>query len=117
MSVESKSDDISAAIEFATKFLAPRARANSAFLSDLEQTMALLCFPPQSLAPPLEDLLSLNMRRQVAAKVNESILVEQGITSEAKIRGLVRLWKWGESKLTNEGVQFPPFNTNEETNK
>ncbi len=69
--------------------------------------MALLCFPTNSLAPPLAELMDPSLRRHVAAKVNEAILEEQGVMREAKVRGLVRLWSWGEQKLQDEKVDFP----------
>ncbi|KAF8450190.1 CTLH/CRA C-terminal to lish motif domain-containing protein [Terfezia claveryi] len=91
--------DISEALNFATTRLAPRAPGNPAFLQDLERTMALLCFPPESLAPPLSELMDPALRRNVAAKVNEAILESAHWMKEAKIRGLVRLRGWAEQKL------------------
>lgn len=91
--------DISDALNFATTRLAPRAPGNSEFLRDLERTMALLCFPPESLAPPLAELMDPALRRNVAAKVNEAILESESWMKEAKIRGLVRLRGWAEQKL------------------
>lgn len=91
--------DISEALNFATTRLAPRAPGNPAFLQDLERTMALLCFPPESLAPPLAELMDPALRRNVAAKVNEAILESAHWMKEAKIRGLVRLRGWAEQRL------------------
>ena len=58
--------------------------------------MALLCFPPDNLAAPLAELMDPQLRKQVAAKVNEAILEAQGVMPEAKVRGLVRLRAWIE---------------------
>lgn len=91
--------DIGPALAFATTQLAPRAPGDPAFLQDLECTMALLCFPPESLAPPLAELMDPALRRNVAAKVNEAILESQAWTKEARIRGLVRLRGWADQNL------------------
>lgn len=101
--------DISAALAFATTHLAPRAPSNPAFLQDLERTMALLCFPPQNLAPPLAELMDPALRKQVATKVNEAILDAQGVPKEAKIRRLVRLRAWAEQRIRNEKRDIPPM--------
>lgn len=99
--------DISTALAFATTHLAPRAPSNPAFLQDLERTMALLCFPPNNLAPPLAELMDPALRRQVAAKVNEAILHAQGVEKEAKIRRLVRLRGWAEQRARGEKRDIP----------
>ena len=91
--------DIGPALSFATTHLAPRAPNKPAFLQDLQRTMALLCFPPDSLAPPLAELMDPALRKTVAAKVNEAILENESWMKEAKIRGLVRLRGWAEQKL------------------
>lgn len=91
--------DIGPALSFATTHLAPRAPGNPAFLQDLERTMALLCFPPESLAPPLAELMDPALRRKVAEEVNKAVLALQNWMKEAKIRGLVRLRGWAEQRL------------------
>lgn len=85
-------------LEFATVHLAPRASASPECLVDLEQTMALLCFPVDSMDVSLRRLLDVSMRTKVAEKVNEGLLRAQGVISEAKIRGLVRLYMWSMKK-------------------
>ncbi|KAH0613304.1 uncharacterized protein H6S33_009684 [Morchella sextelata] len=99
--------DISAALTFATNELAPRAPSNPAFLKDLERTMALLCFPPASLAPPLAGLMDPALRKEVARKVNEAILEAQGVQKEARIRRLVRLRAWSEQRMRSEKKDIP----------
>ena len=69
--------DITPALTFASTQLAPRAPTNKEFLEDLERTMALLIFPPDSLEPPLAALLQPELRRTVADRVNKAILTVQ----------------------------------------
>ncbi|KAK6350241.1 hypothetical protein TWF696_006476 [Orbilia brochopaga] len=90
--------DIQPALTFAEKQLAPRAPEYPEFLRDLERTMALLCFPPDQLSPPLAKLMDPDMRKEVAAQVNEAILSHQSVLPEAKLRSLVRLRAWVEAK-------------------
>lgn len=102
------SGDIVPALEFATSHLARRAPANPQFLADLEQTMALLCFPPNNLVPQLRQLMDLNLRQTVARQVNTTLLNAQGINGDSKIANLVKLWGWAEHELeSKENVVFP----------
>ncbi|KAK6508187.1 hypothetical protein TWF506_010287 [Arthrobotrys conoides] len=91
-------NDIEPALTFAQDYLAPRAPQYPEFLKDLEHTMALLCFPPDQLSPPLAKLLDPDMRKQVATMVNQTILESQEVFSEAKIKSLVKLRAWVEAK-------------------
>ncbi|BFZ59605.1 hypothetical protein YB2330_000619 [Saitoella coloradoensis] len=101
-------DDISTALAFATTHLAPRAPSSPTFLHELEKTMALLAFPPESISSsPLAELIDPNLRRDVAKMVNEAVLEHQGIVREAKAKGLVRAACWAEERLRGEGVEFP----------
>ena len=99
--------DISPALTFATTQLAPRAPTNPDFLEDLERTMALLIFPPENLAPPLAALLDPALRKTVADKVNEAILINQGARREAKIMNVVRLRAWAEQKAREQKRDLP----------
>jgi hypothetical protein len=90
--------DITPALEFATSQLAPRAPTNPQFLEDLERTLALLIFPSENLAPSLATLLQPNLRKDIATKVNEAILKNQGARKEARLRNLVKLRAWAEQK-------------------
>ena len=99
--------DITPALTFATTQLAPRAPTNPEFLEDLERTMALLIFPSDNLAPPLAALLDPNLRKTVANKVNEAILINQGARREARIRNLVRLRTWAEAKARDAKKDLP----------
>ncbi|ODQ53809.1 hypothetical protein SAICODRAFT_29801 [Saitoella complicata NRRL Y-17804] len=109
----SETGDISTALAFATTHLAPRAPSSPTFLHELEKTMALLAFPPESISSsssstsPLAELVDPNLRRDVAKMVNEAILEHQGIVREAKAKGLVRAACWAEERLRGEGVEFP----------
>lgn len=99
--------DVTPALDFATTELAPRAPGNPEFLEDLERTMALLCFPADSLAPPLAELMDPALRRRVSSQVNEAIMEMQGMQKEAKVRGLVRLRAWSEQRLRSDKKDFP----------
>lgn len=90
--------DITPALEFATSQLAPRAPTNPQFLEDLERTLALLIFPAENLAPSLATLLQPNLRKDIATRVNEAILKNQGARKEARLRNLVKLRAWAEQK-------------------
>ena len=69
--------------------------------------MALLIFPPDDLAPPLAALLDPELRKSVANRVNEAILIDQGSRKEARIRKLVRLRAWAEDKVRNAKKDIP----------
>ncbi|KAI9797423.1 MAG: hypothetical protein M1833_005463 [Piccolia ochrophora] len=99
--------DITPALNFATSELAPRAPTKPEFLEDLERTMALLIFPPDNLAPPLAALLDPSLRKSVANRVNEAILISQGARREARIRNMVRLRAWAEHKAREAKKDVP----------
>jgi hypothetical protein len=103
----SSSGDVQPAITFAATELAPRATSSELFLEDLERTMALLCFPHDSLVPELQELLDPALRRSVANRVNEKILEAQGFSKETKIRSLVKLRAWGEDRLRQQHKDLP----------
>jgi len=106
----SATSDITPALNFASSQLAPRAATNPDFLKDLELTMSLLIFLPATgtLQKELTDLLDPSLRRNVASKVNESILASMGRRGEARMRSLVRLRHWAESKARAAGKDIPP---------
>lgn len=99
--------DITPALEFATANLAPIAPSNPIFLEQLEQTMALLIFPPDNLTPPLAALLEPDIRKDVAKTVNEALLHSQGRSTRAKICDLVRLRTWSEQKAREAKKDLP----------
>jgi hypothetical protein len=72
--------------------------------------MSLLIFLPatSTLQKDLSDLLEPSLRRHVASKVNESILTSMGARGEARMRSLVRLRHWAESKARAAGKDLPP---------
>lgn len=103
--------DITPALSFASSQLAPRAATNKEFLKDLELTMSLLIFlpaPANHLQKELTELLEPSLRRDVASKVNEAILASLGARGEARMRSLVRLRHWAESKARATGKDIPP---------
>ncbi|KAF9739674.1 hypothetical protein PMIN06_012723 [Paraphaeosphaeria minitans] len=100
--------DITPAINFASSQLAPRAATNESFLKDLELTMTLLIFlPSDNLQPRLAELLKPGLRQQVAAKVNEAILLSTGARGEAKIYSLYRARQWSEIRAREAGKDLP----------
>ncbi|KAH6632787.1 CTLH/CRA C-terminal to lish motif domain-containing protein [Chaetomium tenue] len=99
--------DPTAAITFATENLGPRAAANREFLNDLEQTMSLIIFPLDKLKPELARLLSPDLRRNTATKVNEAMLVRQNQRREAAIRQLVRMRAWAETSARSKKKDLP----------
>jgi hypothetical protein len=99
--------DTGPAIDFATTQLGPRAPMDPKFLEELEQTMALLFFPKESLDSQLAYLLDPNLRRETADNVNKAILERQSRRREAAIRQLVRMRAWAESKARNKSANLP----------
>ncbi|KAJ6788479.1 hypothetical protein PWT90_02624 [Aphanocladium album] len=99
--------DISPALKFATEQLGPRAPTNPKFLEELEMTMALLLFPPETLEPSLAALLNPELRRDAADSVNRAILERQSTRREAAIRQLVKMRAWAESAARERGVSLP----------
>lgn len=69
--------------------------------------MALLIFPPDNLAPPLAALLDPNLRKVVAKRVNEALLLSQGERTKAKLFDLVRLRAWAEQKARESKKDLP----------
>jgi hypothetical protein len=107
----SVTSDITPALNFASSQLAPRAATNPAFLKDLELTMSLLIFlpaAPGTLQKELTELLEPTLRRGVASKVNEAILTSMGARGESRMRSLVRLRQWAETKARAAGKEVPP---------
>ncbi|KAK4097019.1 hypothetical protein N658DRAFT_457748 [Parathielavia hyrcaniae] len=101
------SGDVTPALEFASKKLAPRAATNRDFLNDLEQTMSLVIFSHDSLRPELRALLSSDLRRTTASKVNEAVLLRQTQRREAAIRQLVRMRAWAETSARGKNKDLP----------
>ncbi|KAK4125422.1 hypothetical protein N657DRAFT_642139 [Parathielavia appendiculata] len=99
--------DVTPALEFASKKLAPRAASNRDFLNDLEQTMSLIIFSHDNLKPELRALLSSDLRRTTAAKVNEAVLLRQNQRREAAIRQLVRMRAWAETSVRGKKKDLP----------
>jgi len=73
--------------------------------------MSLLIFlpaPPGELQKELKELLEPSLRRNVASKVNEAILTSMGASGESRMRRLVRLRQWAETKARAAGKDVPP---------
>lgn len=98
---------ITEALEFAQEELAPRGEESPEFLSELENTMALLAFENSSSAPnSISSLLSPHQRMKTAGEVNAAILESLSQGKESKLVGLVKLLRWGEMML-EERAEFP----------
>jgi hypothetical protein len=70
--------------------------------------MTLLIFlPSTNLQPQLAELLEPKLRQQVAAKVNEAILVSMGAKGEARIYSLYRARLWSEKLARDSGKDLP----------
>lgn len=70
--------------------------------------MTLLIFlPSDDLQPQLAELLQPKLRQQVAAKVNEAILVSMGAKGEARIYSLYRARQWSEKLARDAGKDLP----------
>ncbi|KAL9041787.1 MAG: hypothetical protein Q9180_001049 [Flavoplaca navasiana] len=100
-------DDPTPAINFATTELAPRAPTNPQFLEDLERTMTLLIFERKDLPPQIATLLEPKLRKDVAQRVNEALLKEQGERTKAKLFNLVHLRAWSEQKAREAKKDLP----------
>jgi hypothetical protein len=101
--------DIMPAVYFAKNQLAPRGATNPEFRKDLEDVMTLVVLPRSDAMnqPHLKELLNLSHRRNIAARVNEAILINCGQQREARLRNLVRLRQWSERKLRASGKELP----------
>jgi hypothetical protein len=69
--------------------------------------MALLIFPPDNLAPPLAALLDPSLRKDVAQRVNEAILLSQGERIRSKLLELVRTRFYAEKKARDAKKELP----------
>ncbi|KEY66617.1 hypothetical protein S7711_01911 [Stachybotrys chartarum IBT 7711] len=99
--------DISAALQFATTQLGPRAPTNPKFIEEMEKTMALFFYPKEDLDPHLATLLDPTLRREAADSVNKAILDRQFQRQETAIHQLVRMRAWVEAKARDKGCNLP----------
>lgn len=56
---------------------------------------------------PISQLMRRSQRVKVAKELNAAILESQGLGTETKLGGLVRLMSWGEERLERAGVKVP----------
>lgn len=97
--------------DFARAHLLPLAQVEPKCKEDLEITMALLCFPPDTTVKKLRELMDFKRRHELANEVNNAMLGVNGISGESKIHSLVRLWGWAENELSKkEKVKIPLLN-------
>ena len=102
--------DITPVIDFATAHLAPRAPTNPGFLSDFEQTMALVIFKQEDLTPPLAELLQPTLRQTVAREVNEALILASGDKAVTTLGNLIAHRAWAQQRALKEKRDFLPEN-------
>ena len=73
----------------------------------MERTLALLIFPSDNLSPSLASLLDPSLRKEIAQRVNEAILHNQGARKEARLRNLVKLRAFAEHKARDSKKDIP----------
>lgn len=71
--------------------------------------MALLIVKPEDRSPELSALLEPKLRKDVAQRVNEALLKEQGERTKAKLVHLVRMRAWAEKKAREAGKDLPEY--------
>ncbi len=101
--------DIDPVIKFAQDQLAPRASTRKEFLKQLEETMVMLFFLPEKMPPEQQKLLSPDLRREVADKVNKAILHHYSTRREAAIRQIVKMRAWTENAARDNKKDLPDF--------
>ncbi|CAK7198145.1 hypothetical protein SEUCBS139899_000803 [Sporothrix eucalyptigena] len=101
--------DFSVVVKFAQDQLAPRAATKKEFLADLEETMVMLFFTPDKMPVPQRQLLSADLREEVADKVNKAILYHHSRRREAAIRDIVKMRAWAESIARDNKKELPEF--------
>lgn len=99
--------NLKAALEFAEEELAPRAPTNPQFLRDLEETMTLLIFKPGEIHSSLNYLLEPELRRVVAKRVNESILLSMDQDRRGRLFELIRTRQWAENRARQAHKEIP----------
>mmetsp|Transcript_29236 Transcript_29236/g.93520 ORF Transcript_29236/g.93520 Transcript_29236/m.93520 type:complete len:164 (+) Transcript_29236:496-987(+) len=100
--------DIEAALEFAQEYLAPRGEENSAFLEELERTIALLAFEDTA-SCPVSDLLDISQRQKTASELNAAILSSQCQEKEPRLPNLLKMMIWAQNQL-DEKISYPRIN-------
>ncbi|KAL8898633.1 MAG: hypothetical protein Q9207_006603 [Kuettlingeria erythrocarpa] len=96
-----------AAINFSETVLGPRAAPNAQFLEDLERTMMLLIYDYTNIPDEYADQLEPQFRKDIAQRVNEALLKEQGERNKARLYDLVRLRAWSEMKAREMNKDLP----------
>ncbi|KAK7742528.1 hypothetical protein SLS63_000092 [Diaporthe eres] len=99
--------NVMTAIQFARDQLGPRASRQPAFLKPLENTMAILLYPRDSLKPEQAAIMHPNLRREVSDMVNKAILHRQTQRREAAIRHLVKIRAWAEESARSSRKNLP----------
>ena len=95
------------ALHFAEQNLAPRAPTSPEFVRDLEETMAILVFPPGQIHPSLAHILEPGLRKDVAKRVNEAMLSSLGEDRRTRLYELVKTREWVEKKARDANRKLP----------
>lgn len=72
--------------------------------------MSLVAFAPEKLTPELKALLEPKLKQDVAEMVNQAILTSYGRNNQARIKALIKLRAWAETKARDSGKEgLPPM--------
>jgi hypothetical protein len=103
----SSDGDVQPALEFATTQLSPKTVAHPEFLKELENTMALLIYPKETLEARIEEQLKPEVRNEMVNRVNEAVLRRQNQRLFSSIRQLVRMRAWAENSARKRKIPLP----------
>lgn len=70
--------------------------------------MCLIAFAPDKLTPELNALLEPQLKQNVAEMVNQAILDSYGRNKEPRIKALIKLRAWAETKARESRKELPP---------
>ena len=71
--------------------------------------MTLLIFPPEKLPPSLATILDPSLRKEVAQRVNEAVLVSHGEKTRSNLHELVKTRAWAENKAREAKKDLPDW--------
>ena len=102
-------------VRFARNHVAPMATANPVFLKDLESAMSLTIIngidknKHPALMQHKDEILSPALRREIAARVNEALLLHHQRQPQSQLRELVRLRTKVEEDIRAKGKDVPDW--------
>lgn len=102
-----RNNRVEEALSFAQSHLSESGESNTAVLSELERTVALLAFE-DPINSPFGDLLQPAHRQKVASEVNAAILkMEHQESTLPKLSTLLKLILWAQEKLDKKNAKYP----------